>query len=107
MAQGTQSSRGSQARPMDISDWRKRIDELDAKLVELLNERSRCATEIGHLKRKIKEAVYQPEREREILERVQRINQGPLGNDALKRLFERILDEARVVEQQAGDDESQ
>jgi chorismate mutase len=92
---------------MDISDWRKRIDELDEQLVELLNERSRCAAEVGHLKRKLKQAIYQPEREREILEHVQRINKGPLGDSALKRLFERILDEARVVEQQAGDDEGE
>lgn len=85
---------------MDIADWRKRIDELDAKLVELLNERSRCAAEVGLLKRQLRKAVYQPEREREILERVAKLNRGPLSNDALKRLFERVLDEARVVEQQ-------
>ena len=88
---------------MDIEDWRKKIDELDAKLVELLNQRSRCAAEIGKLKQKDGQPIYSPEREREILEQVQRLNQGPLGNDALKRLFERILDEARVVEKQSFD----
>lgn len=86
---------------MDISDWRKKIDDLDAKLVELLNERSRCAAEVGELKRRARIPLYQPEREREILEQVQKLNRGPLGNEALKRLFERILDEARVVEQQS------
>ena len=86
---------------MDIADWRKRINELDEKLVELLNERSRCAAEIGKLKREAKMPLYQPEREGEILARVQEMNGGPLGNDALRRLFERILDEARVVEQDA------
>lgn len=86
---------------MDISGWRKRIEELDQKLVELLNERSRCAAEIGKLKRSAGVALYQPDREREILERVQQLNGGPLGDAALKRLFERILDEARVVEQEA------
>ena len=86
---------------MDIEDWRKRIDELDEQLVKLLNERSRCAAEVGQLKRSAGLPLYQPEREREILERVQKVNGGPLGNDALKRLFERILDEARVVEQDA------
>lgn len=86
---------------MDISDWRKRIDELDQKLVELLNERSRCAAEVGKLKRAAKIPLYQPERERGILERVERLNGGPLDNAALKRLFERIIDEARVVEQDA------
>ncbi len=85
---------------MDIHDWRRRIDELDEQLVRLLNERSVCAAEVGKLKRRVKQPVYQPEREREILARVQRMNGGPLGNEALKRLFERILDEARTVEQQ-------
>ncbi len=88
---------------MSVSDWRKKIDELDAQLVELLNQRSRCAAEIGKLKQKDGQPIYSPEREREILERVQQLNQGPLGNDALKRLFERILDEARVVEKQSFD----
>ncbi len=88
---------------MDIEDWRKKIDELDAKLVELLNRRSACAAEIGKLKQKDGQPIYSPEREREILDQVQRLNHGPLGNDALKRLFERILDEARVVEKQSFD----
>ncbi|MGH9804107.1 MAG: chorismate mutase [Candidatus Acidiferrales bacterium] len=92
---------------MDINDWRKRIDELDAKLVELLNERSRSVAEIGKLKRKSGQPVYQPEREREILERVQALNRGPLRDEALKRLFERILDEARALEQEtAGEKDS-
>ena len=86
---------------MDVEDWRKKIDELDAKLVELLNERSRCAAEIGKLKRKDSEPIFSPRREREILERVQKLNRGPLGNEAVKRLFERILDEARVVEKES------
>ena len=84
-----------------MSDWRKKIDELDAKLVELLNERSRCAAEIGKLKRKDSEPIFSPRREREILERVQKLNRGPLGNEAVRRLFERILDEARVVEKES------
>jgi len=92
---------------MDINDWRKRIDELDAELVELLNERSRCVAEIGQLKRKTGQSIYQPEREREILERLQALNRGPLRNEALKRLFERILDEARAMEQEtAGEKDS-
>jgi len=86
---------------MSVSDWRKKIDELDAKLVELLNERSRCAAEIGKVKRKSGEPIFSPRREREILERVQKLNRGPLGNEAVRRLFERILDEARVVEKES------
>jgi len=86
---------------VDVGEWRKKIDELDAKLVELLNERSRCAAEIGKLKRKDGEPIFSPQREREILERVQKLNRGPLGNEAVRRLFERILDEARVVEKES------
>jgi len=86
---------------MDINDWRKRIDELDAELVKLLNERSRCAAEVGKLKRRAGQPLYQPEREREILARLRTLNGGPLSNEALQRLFERILDEARTVEQES------
>ena len=86
---------------MTISDWRKRIDEIDRKLVELLNERSRCAIEIGRLKQAEHLPLYQPEREREVLENVERTNTGPLSNPAIHRLFERIIDEARSVERAA------
>ena len=89
---------------MDISDWRKRIDGIDEKLVELLNQRARAAAAIGKLKQKAGQPLYQPAREREILERVQQLNGGPLGNAQLKRLFERIVDEARAVERGACDE---
>ena len=83
---------------MDISDWRKRIDGIDEKLVGLLNQRLRCAAEIGKLKRAASEPVYQPQRENEVLERVQKLNAGPLSNQQLRRLFECIVDEARRIE---------
>ncbi len=83
---------------MDISDWRKRIDEIDGQLAELLCERSRCVIEIGRIKRQQQLPVYDPEREKEIFERIVKNNRGPLKNDALRRLFERILDESRRVE---------
>ena len=86
---------------MDIADWRKRIDEIDVQLAELLCERSRCVIEIGKIKRRQNLTVYDPDREEEILSRVTRNNRGPLENDALKRLFERILDESRRVERLA------
>lgn len=83
---------------MKIDDWRNRIDEIDRKLVELLNERASCALEIGLLKRADHLPIYQPEREREIFENVGRANRGPLEDTAVQRLFERILDEARSLE---------
>jgi chorismate mutase len=82
----------------NIHDWRKRIDEIDAELVRLLNERSQCAVEVGKLKRAAQLPLYQPDREREILNRITQANPGPLPDTAIRRLFERILDEARAVE---------
>jgi chorismate mutase len=84
--------------PEEIEDWRRRIDELDRKLVELLNERSQCVLEIGRAKRAARIPLYQPEREQEIFANVERSNRGPLTDRALRRLFERILDEARSIE---------
>ncbi len=83
---------------MDISDWRRRIDGIDEKLVELLNQRARAAAAIGKLKRAASEPVYQPQRENEVLEQVQKLNAGPLSDEQLKRLFKCIVDEARKIE---------
>ena len=85
----------------DLDGWRKRIDELDQQLVKLLNERSRCAEEIGHLKKRLKMPAWQPEREAEILRNVVKSNHGPLDDAAIRRLFERIIDEARSLERHA------
>ena len=86
---------------MTLSDWRRRIDNIDRKLVELLNERSRCALEIGKIKQAEHLPLYQPEREREVLENAENANPGPLSDAAIRRLFERIIDEARSAEREA------
>jgi chorismate mutase len=86
---------------MTLSDWRRRIDEIDRKLVELLNERSRCALEIGKIKQAEHLPLYQPDREREVLENAEKVNPGPLSDAAIRRLFERIIDEARSAEREA------
>jgi chorismate mutase len=86
---------------MNISDWRQRMDEIDKKLVELLNERSQCALEIGRLKQAAGMPIYQPARENEVLANAARNNRGPLTNAAIRRLFERIIDEARSAERVA------
>jgi len=86
---------------MNISDWRQRMDEIDKKLVELLNERSQCALEIGRLKQASGMPIYQPARENEVLSNAAHNNRGPLTNAAIRRLFERIIDEARSAERVA------
>ena len=84
-----------------IDDLRTRIDALDLRLVELLNQRAACALEIGEIKRALGLDIYQPDREAQVLQNVQQHATtigGPLGGDALTRLFERIIDEARRLE---------
>ncbi|MBZ5565177.1 MAG: chorismate mutase [Acidobacteriia bacterium] len=88
----------------DLDGWRKRIDEIDQELVRLLNERSQCAVEIGHLKKKLNLPAWQPEREAEILRHVVKSNPGPLDDAAIRRLFERIIDEARSLERHSMDE---
>ena len=87
----------------DLDGWRRRIDEIDQQLVKLLNERSSCAVEIGHIKKKMSLPAWSPEREAEILRNVVKANGGPLDNGAMRRLFERIIDEARSLERHAMD----
>ncbi|HEY1424114.1 MAG TPA: chorismate mutase [Candidatus Acidoferrum sp.] len=86
---------------MTLSDWRRRIDEIDRKLVELLNERSHCALEIGKLKQQANLPLYQPDREKEVIQNAEQNNKGPLTDAAIRRLFERIIDEARSAERTA------
>jgi chorismate mutase len=82
-----------------LDDLRDDINRVDEVLVRLLNERARCACEIGMLKKQLGVEVYQPEREKQVLEHVRGIaSEGPLGPDAIARLFERIIDEARSLE---------
>jgi len=84
-----------------IAGLRGRIDAIDETLVALLNERAQCALAIGREKERLGLPVYQPAREAEVLERIQRANRGPLDDAAVRRLFERIIDEARRLERQA------
>lgn len=85
---------------MDIADWRKKIDELDRRLVELLSERARAAQEIGRLKRHTNLPIYEPERERIVFSNVQELNRGPLPDRDLVRIFERIMDVMRNIQKQ-------
>jgi chorismate mutase len=81
-----------------IDVLRRRIDELDEQLVALLSARASCALQVGREKKMLGLEIYQPSREADVLRHVQEINPGPLNDGAIKRLFERIIDEARRLE---------
>ena len=91
----------------DMDALRGRIDELDERLVELLSERAKCALAVGELKRALGMAIYQPAREGDVLAHVCAVNKGPLDDEAIRRLFERIIDEARRLERLAVQSEEQ
>jgi chorismate mutase len=84
-----------------LDELRREIDDIDDQLVRLLSARAACALAIGREKKEAGLEVYQPTRETEVLSHVQRVNTGPLDNGAIKRLFERIIDEARRLERLA------
>jgi len=85
---------------MDISDWRKKIDELDRRLVELLSQRAHAAHEIGKLKRGVGMPIYEPDRERAVFNNVRGMNPGPLPDRDLLRIYERIMDIMRQIQQE-------
>ena len=93
------------AEVLSIDELRDRIDVIDNQLVRLLNVRVACAVEIGKLKHELAMPVYQPDREKRVLEKVKQSAQdlsGPLTAEAVVRIFERIIDEARRAERESG-----
>jgi chorismate mutase len=83
---------------MDIAEWRKQIDELDRQIIELLNRRAKAAHEIGKLKRSTDIPIYEPDREKSVLENVRRENPGPLSNLDVTQIYERIMDIMRNIQ---------
>ncbi len=83
---------------MDITDWRRKIDEVDEQLVHLLNERTKAALEIGKLKKNAALAIYEPGREKAVFDHVFAANPGPLPNEQLQHIYERIIDVMRTLQ---------
>ncbi len=83
---------------MDISDWRARIDTVDQIIIDLLNRRMDYAKEIGNLKHAAGQKVRDPQREREVIERLKAYNQGPISDEAIADLYTRLIAEARSLE---------
>jgi chorismate mutase len=84
---------------MDIAGWRRKIDEVDEQLVRLLNERTKAALEIGKLKKDAAMAIYEPGREKAVFDHVFAANPGPLPNEQLQHIYERIIDVMRTLQQ--------
>lgn len=83
---------------MSLSEHRKAIDQLDIQIVKLLNERTRHVLSIGEIKRKAGEAIYAPQREMAVLERIQKNNAGPLPNAGLRAIYREIMSSSIALE---------
>jgi chorismate mutase len=81
-----------------LAECRERIDEIDRRLVELLNQRSAVVEKIGRAKKAAELPIYEPKRESQVFDNITAHNSGPLTEDGLKRIFERILDEMRRIQ---------
>lgn len=90
---------------MDINDWREKIDEVDTHILKLLNERSKFCVKIGEIKIRKGIPIHSPEREKIIMDRIQTVNAGPLGDDGVRRIFERVIDESRKLEKDIAKDQ--
>jgi len=81
-----------------LEEFRVLIDDVDRRIVALLNERTRTVEEIGRVKREAQLPIYEPKREDQVFANVTGVNHGPLTSDAVKRIFERIIDEMRMIQ---------
>jgi chorismate mutase / prephenate dehydratase len=83
---------------MNIPEHRKEIDKLDAHIVKLLNERTRHVLEIGDIKLKAGEEIYAPHRERAVLQRICKLNPGPITNESLRAIYREVMSSALSLE---------
>jgi chorismate mutase len=81
-----------------LEEFRVQVDEVDRRIVSLLNERTRVVEEIGRVKRDTRLPIYEPRREEQVLANISESNQGPLTAEAVRRIFERVIDEMRTVQ---------
>ena len=83
---------------MNIQELRQSIDQVDARLVKLLNERARHVSEIGRLKLKLGEEIYVPHRERAVLQRICKLNGGPVPDEAMRAIYREIMSSSLALE---------
>jgi chorismate mutase len=81
-----------------LESYRVLIDDVDRRIVALLNERTQVVENIGRVKRESDLPIYEPKREDQVFANVTGSNQGPMSPDALRRIFERIIDEMRKIQ---------
>lgn len=82
----------------DLSEFRRRIDELDSQIIKLLNERARVVVDIGETKRGSNAPVYDPDREQDVLGRIAELNEGPLPQKTLQAIYREMMSGSFALE---------
>ncbi len=83
---------------MDLQNLREKIDALDVKIVELLNQRADVAKIIGQQKLKSKASIYAPAREKQVLDRIKELSKGSLNKESLEAIYREIMSAALALE---------
>jgi chorismate mutase len=81
-----------------LDEFRVSIDDIDRRIVELINERTQVVEEIGRIKREAELPVYEPKREEQVFANITAANRGPIPPEAVRRIFERIIDEMLTIQ---------
>ena len=82
-----------------LREYREFIDDVDRRIVELINERTRVVEDIGRVKRDAEMPVYEPEREQKVFDNIRSVTaDDPLAQEAVRRIFERIMEEMRMIQ---------
>jgi chorismate mutase len=88
----------SEGNSVELADWRKKIDELDEQIVQLISQRAQAAKAIGEIKQQANLPVYEPSREQTVFAHVKAVNPGPLADAELLHVYERIIDVMRTLQ---------
>ena len=83
---------------LSLDELRKQIDDVDQRIVHLLNERARIVVEVGHLKQQSNAPIYAPDREKAVLEKVRQLNHGPLPDRALVAIYRELMSGSFALE---------
>ena len=81
-----------------LEQCRRDIDVVDRRIVALLNERAKIVEVVGQVKQRAAMRVYEPKREELVYANITQSNGGPLGAAAIRRIYERIIDEMRTLQ---------
>jgi chorismate mutase-like protein len=82
----------------ELEKCRVLVDDVDRRIVALLNERTSVVQDIGRVKRQTQMPIYEPKREDQVFANISASNGGPLTEEAVRRIFERIIDEMRMIQ---------